>query len=376
MAPRLWSIQAGRKRQHERTNNRTSMTEPFVYQSQAVRVLFGRGKVQSVAAELDHHRRSRALILCTTSSRATAERVQAEAVGSIVDTHQLPKSGDARERLAKLIEHAKQKDADSLVVIGGGSPIGFAKTMAAKAGLRSVAVVTTYSGSEMASSWSIGAGPDRMAGDDDNCLPLTAIYDPDLTLSLPPRTSAASGMNAMAHAVETLYGPDLNPVVRVMAGIAVAILGRSLREVVDQPYDIEARTDALYAAWLAAAFRAQVGVEHALAQRVRQAFGLDHSHCHAIFTPYAIAFNAAAAPGAMELITRALGVKDAGRGLYDLNRRIGLPTGLKGLGMKEADISKAVDVVAAAKFVNPRPVSREDLLDLITQAYHGDPPRF
>jgi maleylacetate reductase len=146
--------------------------------------------------------------------------------------------------------------------------------------------------------------------------------------------------------------------------------------VVDRPDDINARTAALYGAWLAAAFRAQAGVEHALAQRVRQAFGLDHSHCHAIFTPYAIAFNAKAAPRAMQLIARALGAKDAGRGLYDLNVRIGLPTGLKGLGMKEADIPKAVEIVAAAKFVNPRPVSRDDVANLITQAFHGEPPKF
>jgi maleylacetate reductase len=352
------------------------MTENFVFQSQAVRVLFGRGTLQSVPAELELHKRSRALILCTTSSRATAERVQSQATGRIADIHQLPPAGDARERLAKLIEHAKQKNADSLLVIGGGSPIGFAKTVAANAGLRSIAVVTTYSGSEMASTWSIGAGKDRMAGENDDCLPLTAIYDPDLTLSLPPRISAASGMNAMAHAVETLYGPDINPVVGVMASIAVAVLGRSLPHIVDQPHDIEARSDALYGAWLAAAFRAQAGVEHALAQRVRQAFGLDHSHCHAIFTPYAIAFNAKAAPAAIAQIANALGAKNAGQGLYDLNVRIGLPTGLKGLGMNEADIPKAVDIVAAGKFVNPRPVSREDIANLITQAFHGEPPKF
>ena len=195
-------------------------------------------------------------------------------------------------------------------MIGGGSPIGFAKTVAANAGLRSIAVVTTYSGSEMASSWSIGAGPDRMAGDDDDCLPLTAIYDPDLTLSLPPRISAASGMNAMAHAVETLYGPDINPVVEVLAiNGGGAARRQACRAWSTSPDDIDARTDALYGAWLAAAFRAQAGVEHALAQRVRQAFGLDHSHCHAIFTPYAIAFNAKAAPHAMDLIARALGAR-------------------------------------------------------------------
>ena len=254
--------------------------------------------------------------------------------------------------------------------------MGFAKTVAANAGLRSIAVVTTYSGSEMANGWSIGAGPDRMSGEDDRCLPLSAIYDPDLTLSLPPRISAASGMNAMAHAVESLYGPDVSPVVELLAGSAVALIGANLPRVIDRPQDIESRTSLLYGAWLAATFRAEVGVEHRLAQRVRQAFGLDHSDCHAIFTPYAIAFNAKAAPHAMDLIARALGASDAGQGLYDLNVRIGMPTGLKYLGMKEADIPKAVDLVAAVKFVNPRPVSREDLLSLITQAYHGERPKF
>jgi maleylacetate reductase len=351
-------------------------TDDFVYQSQAVRVQFGRGKVGSVPAELEFHKKSRALVLCTNSSRATAERIQSEVPGRVADIHQLPKTGDARERLARLIDHARQKNADCLIVIGGGSPIGFAKTVAANADLRSIAVVTTYSGSEMASGWSIGAGPDRMSGEDDRCLPLTAIYDPELTLSLPRRVSAASGMNAMAHAVESLYGPDVNPVVAMYASQAVAILGARLPEVVDKPNDIDARTDLLYGAWLAAAFRAQVGVEHLLAQRVRQGFGLDHSHCHAIFTPYAIAFNAKAAPEAIDMIAKALLAEDAGRGLYDLNVRIGLPTGLKDLGMKEADIPKAVDLVAAAKFVNPRPVSRDDLQSLITQAFHGEPPRF
>jgi maleylacetate reductase len=226
--------------------------------------------VQSVPDELAFHQRSRALILCTGSSRATAERIQAQASGRIADIHQLPKSGDARERLARIIEHAKQKNADCLLVIGGGTPIGFAKTVSATAGLRSIAVVTTYSGSETASTWSIGAGPDRMAGEDDVCLPLTAIYDPEMTRSLPPRVSAASGMNAMAHAVESLYGPDVNPVVETLATTAIGLLGANLPWVVDRPDDIDGRTGALYGAWLAAAFRAQAGVEHALAQRVRQ----------------------------------------------------------------------------------------------------------
>src|SRR4029079_16873341 len=126
---------------------------------------------------------------------------------------------------------------------------------------------------------------------------------------------------------------DLNPIVEPLAEKAVALLGASLPKVVNRPRDIDARSDAMYGAWLASAFRAETGIEHAMAQRVRQAFGLDHSHCHAICTPYAVAFNTAAVPAAAAKIAHALGAKDAGHGLYELNVKIGLPTGLKDLGM-------------------------------------------
>jgi maleylacetate reductase len=78
----------------------------------------------------------------------------------------------------------------------------------------------------------------------------------------------------------------------------------------------------------------------------------------------------------MARIQRALGVSDAARGLYDLNVRLGLPTGLKGLGLREADIAKAVDVVSAVKITHPRPVTKADLANIIGQAYAGEPPRF
>ena len=97
---------------------------------------------------------------------------------------------------------------------------------------------------------------------------------------------------------------------------------------------------------------------------------------HAIATPYAVGFNAPAAPEAMRRIERALGVKSAARGLYDLNIRLGLPTGLKDLGLKERDIDKAVEVVSAVKIAHPRPVSTADLREVIGQAFAGAPPRF
>jgi len=237
-------------------------------------------------------------------------------------------------------------------------------------------VVTTYSGSEMSSRWYIGAGADERSGASPAALPASAIYDPDLTLDLPFATTAASCMNAMAHAVESLYGPDGNPIVLTLAEEAVRMLAAALPRLDADAKDLAARTDALYGAWLAAAFRTPVGLSHTVAQRVRQNFGTDHARTHAVVLPYAVAFNRPAAPAAMARIARSLGASDPARALYDINVACGLATGLKDLGMREEDIPRAVQIVAARTFPNPRAATAEDIHSVVRQAYAGEPPRF
>ncbi len=352
------------------------MTGRFTYRSDPVRIVFGAGAIAALPAEADFHNMSRLMVLCSQSRAEFARRVTASIAGRCVTFCDASAPNMPRDVFERIVDDIKRQNLDGFVVVGGGSPIGLAKAAAATTKIPYIAVVTTYSGSEMAARWRIGIADDRISGDGPAALPATAIYDPELTLDLPARFSAASGMNAMAHAVESLYGIDTNPIVQAMAEEAIKRLGASLPRVVQNPRDLDARTEVLYGAWLAANFRAEVGLEHAIAQRVRQWFNLDHAHTHAIATPYAIGFNSAAAPEAMARIQRALGVGDAARGLYDLNVRLGLPTGLKGLGMREVDLAKAVDVVSAVKITHPRPVGKADLANVIGQAYAGEPPRF
>jgi maleylacetate reductase len=348
----------------------------FTYHCDPIRIAFGAGAIGALRAETEFHKMSRLLVLSSKSRADFARHVTASVADRCVGFCDASVPNLPREAFEHIVAELKRVNADGFIVVGGGSPIGLAKAAAAATKLPYIAIVTTYSGSEMAARWYVGVADKRIGGDDRDCLPATAIYDPELTLELPARMSAASGMNAMAHAVESLYGIDTNPVVQTMAEEAVRRLGASLPRIADNPRDLAARTDVLYGAWLAANFRAEVGVEHAIAQRVRQWFNLDHAHTHAVVTPYAIGFNSAAAPEAMERIKRALGVADAARGLYDLNVRLGLPTGLKGLGMREDDIAKAVEVVSAVKITHPRPVAKTDLADIIRQAFLGEPPRF
>jgi len=348
----------------------------FTYRSDPVRIMFGAGAVAALRAETDFHKMSRLLVLCSKARADFARRATASIADRCAGFCDASAPNMPRQAFERVVGDIKRLKVDGFVVVGGGSPIGLAKAAAATTKVPYIAIVTTYSGSEMAARWRIGVAGDRITGDGPAALPATAIYDPELTLDLPPRMSAASGMNAMAHAVESLYGIDTNPVVLAMAEEAVRLLGSSLPRVVQNPRNIATRSDVLYGAWLAANFRAEAGLEHAIAQRVRQWFNLDHAHTHAVATPYAIGFNSAAAPDAMARIKRALGVADAARGLYDLNVRLGLPTGLKGLGMREQDLEKAVEVVSAVTIDHPRPVSKADLTDVIRQAFFGEPPRF
>ena len=348
----------------------------FIYHSDPVRVVFGAGAIGALAAEADRHKLSRLLVLCSKTRADFARRVTAAITGRIVGFCDAGGQNMPREAFERILAELKRVSADGFVVVGGGSPIGLAKAAAATTGLPYIAVVTTYSGSEMAARWYIGVAADRVSGESPQALPATAIYDPELTLDLPAKVSAASGMNAMAHAVESLYGIDTNPVVATMAEEAIRRLGASLPRIVQNPRDLAARSDALYAAWLAGNFRAKVGLEHAIAQRVRQWFNLDHAQTHAVATPYAVGFNADAAADAMARIKRALSAADAARALYDLNVRLGLPTGLQQLGLREADIDKAVEIVAAVKITHPKPVAKADLANIIAQAYAGEPPRF
>ena len=348
--------------------------EQFVYQGFAAHVLFGNGAAHRLGEELDRLAITRAVILCSPARTGLAEEIAAAIGGNRAAVSPASLPNMPQSAYDRLSADAAATGAEAVIALGGGSPIGLGKAWAAETEKPLLAVVTTYSGSEMASNWYVGDGPDRRTGNAPAALPVSVIYDPLLTLDLPPAISAASGMNAMAHAVESLYGPDANPVIRTMAEDAIRRLGRALPLIVDNPHDTDARSEALYAAWLAAGFRAKSGLEHVLAQRVRSRFGLGHAVAHAVALPYAVAFNAPAAPDAMRRIERALGVGDAASGLYDLNRRLGLDTGFAAIGMPANGIDDVADIIAGMEFPNPRPADRRAIGALVAEAFAGRPP--
>jgi alcohol dehydrogenase class IV len=207
-------------------------------------------------------------------------------------------------------------------------------------------------------------------------LPEIVIYDVDLTLTLPAKMSATSGMNAIAHAVEALYAQDRNPVMSLMAEEAIRALGRALPVIVANPQDREARSDALYGAWLCGMCLGSVGMalHHKLCHVLGGSFDLPHAETHTVVLPHAFAYNAAAAPDADQRIARALGGKSAALDLFELSGKLGAPRSLQSLGMPEDGIEKAADIAVKNPYWNPRPIERNAVRDLISRAWAGEPP--
>ena len=142
-------------------------------------------------------------------------------------------------------------------------------------------------------------------------------------------------MNAIAHACEALYAQNGNPVTSLMAEDGIRALARALPGIVAEPDGLEARTAALYGAWLCGSCLGMVGMalHHKLCHVLGGSFGLPHAETHTIVLPHAMAYNAAAAPWAMARIATALGAADAAMGLHDLAGRLGAPRALRDLGM-------------------------------------------
>jgi alcohol dehydrogenase class IV len=220
------------------------------------------------------------------------------------------------------------------------------------------------------------SGGEKKTLRDPKIRPETAIYDVDLTMSLPKGLSITSGLNAMAHAVEALYARDGNPVLSLIAEEGIRALGRALPAIARDPADRDARSDALYGAWLCGIVlgSASVAIHHKLCHVLGGTFDLPHAETHAVILPHAIAYNAAAAPQAIERVARALGVGTAASGLYDMASAAGAPTALRDIGMPESGLDRAADLAVANPYWNPRPIDRDAIRALLDDAWHGRKP--
>jgi len=357
----------------------------FVHDTLPQRVCFGSGAAAaSLSSEIGQLGAQRVMLIASKGEMQLAGTVTRDIPVALrhddVVMH-VPVEVAGRARAA-----AAAHRVDALVSVGGGSTTGLAKAVALTTGLPVIAVPTTYSGSEATPVWGLTEGARKTTGTDPRVLPKVIVYDAALTMSLPVAMSVASGLNALAHCVDAMWGPAADPVNAALAAEGIRSLRAGLPRIVADPMDLSGREATLYAAYLSAVAFASAGsgLHHKICHVLGGKYNLPHAQTHATVLPYVLAFNGPAAPDAERRIAAAFGgaerASTAGTpsaldGLTALSRELDAPHALADYGFAEESIAEAAEaILPSVPPSNPRPVTAADLRTLLRAAWSGADP--
>jgi len=359
----------------------------------AQQIAFGVGALERLP-ELVRATGARQAMLVTTAGRLASpegEAVVAKLGRSLSSTFAEVQSHVPVPLVQQAVQQARRDGVDLVVSFGGGSCADLGKAVCyfleQEAGMPGaghldrplvphLSIPTTYSGAELTPFFGMTdpATRQKQGAGGPTSAPVIALYDPTLTESTPPKVSAETGMNALAHCVEAAWSPHRTPEAEAIALAGAEVIHRTLPAVVEAPGDLAARTEMLEGACLAGRclLNAGMGVHHGLAQLVGGRTGLPHGLANGILLAHSIRFNADAVPVAVERISAALGgADDAAAAVDALRARVGLPGTLSEAGMAEDDL----DVVArlsqsnANVARNPKPVSETDARAILQAAW-------
>ncbi len=353
------------------------MAVRFQHESFAQQVVFASGEAAGqVAAAVDRLGARAVMVIAADSERELADRVIAGLPVALrhdeVVMH-VPVEVAERARAA-----AQEHGVDLLLCLGGGSTTGLAKAVALTSGLPIVAVPTTYAGSEATNVWGLTQGAAKTTGVDARVLPDTIVYDAELTLSLPVAMSVASGLNALAHCVDSMWAPRTDPIDQALAAEGVRALNLGLPMVAADPSGLPGREQTLYGAYLSAvAFSsAGSGLHHKICHVLGGRYNLPHAQTHAVVLAYVLAFNAPGAPEADRRLAAAFGAERAIDGLQALRERLDAPKALRDYGFDESDIADAAAaILPVVPPDNPTKVTMDNLQQLLHSAWKGTDPR-
>jgi maleylacetate reductase len=260
------------------------------------------------------------------------------------------------------------RGAGVLLALGGGSTIDLAKAVSAETELPLVSIPTTYSGAEWTTFYGVRDIDRLMRGGGAGANPAGIVYDPQLTLELPPAESCGTALNALAHCAEALYVEGRNDEADRHALAGARLIARWLPPVLDDGHDLEARTGLLEGACEggAALGGSFLALGHAMAQALGGRYGLPHGALNAICLPAALRFNAEAVPDAVARLGEAMGTDDPAAWVESQARKVGF-TGLGALGVPEEDLDEIAEATAqrAGAKANPRPATAAQIAGLL-----------
>ena len=268
---------------------------------------------------------------------------------------------------------AAAEDADGVLAVGGGSAIDLGKAISAGTALPLVSVPTTYAGAEWTSYFGVRDPQRRMRGGGGGAHPTAIVYEPGLTLELPPETTVGTAMNALAHCAEALYVQGHNPAADEHALAGASLVSEWLPRVVSAPRDLEARTELLRGACHggAALAASMLALAHAMAQAIGGRYGLPHGTLNGICLPPVLRFNSAFMPDAVARFGEAVGAAGDPAGRVETLSALAGPTRLAELGVPEGDLPRlAADAAQrGGNLANPKPASPQEIERLLREVF-------
>ncbi|RMQ49844.1 Alcohol dehydrogenase II [Pseudomonas cichorii] len=311
-----------------------------------------------------------------------------------------PTIGNVEKGLALL----QERQCDFVISLGGGSPHDCAKGIALcasngghisdyegvdrsqKPQLPLIAINTTAGTASEMTRFCIITDEVRhvkMAIIDRNVTPILSVNDPQMMVGMPKSLTAATGMDALTHAIEAYVSTAANPITDACAIKAMNLIAGNLYKAVVDGTDIEARENMAYAQFLAGmAFNnASLGYVHAMAHQLGGFYDLPHGVCNAVLLPYVQSFNAAVSAARLTDVAHAMGADIRGlspdegaraavAAIRKLSAAVEIPSGLVALGVKEEDIPTlaANALKDACGLTNPRPADQEQIEGIFRQA--------
>ena len=303
------------------------------------------------------------------------------------------------------LQALQDNECDFVVSIGGGSPQDTAKGIAilatnpgdlrdyegvGKTANKSLPIVAINTTAGTASEATINyvitdeARKLKMVIVDPNCLATVAVNDPVLMIKMPKALTAATGMDALTHAIEGYTTAGASRFTDLFNLEAIKAISGSLRQAVEDGDDLDARDAMAYGQFVTGMgfSNGGLGIVHSMAHQLGGFYDLPHGVCNAILLPYVVAFNADAVGDRLKEVAQAMGVDTSRRepkeisimaidAIKKLSKDVGIPAGLKEIGVKEADFSELADLALADICTggNPKCPTKEDVIAIYKAAF-------